>query len=79
LLSGFSRIAFGFALLLSAQYPVWLGPMDILTGTGVSTAGVAQAHAVFSGAAMMVSMLASSVLLVWAILTGIFMWRSASR
>jgi hypothetical protein len=78
LLSGFSLIAFGFALLPSARYPGWLGALGLLAGAGLLAGGVTQAHAGFSGAAMMLSMLASSVLLVWAILVGILMWRSAT-
>jgi hypothetical protein len=78
LLSGLTLVAFGFALLPSARYPDWLGALGLLAGAGLLAGGVAQAHAGFSGAAMMLSMLASSVLLVWAVIAGIFMWRAAT-
>jgi hypothetical protein len=46
---------------------------------GTVVAGTAQASTGFSGLAMNLSMLASFVLLVWAVLAGILMWRLAPR
>jgi hypothetical protein len=78
-LSGLTLIAFGLAVLRSTRYPAWLGAIGIFDGLGMAAAGAAQGTMGFSGLAMTPSMLASSVLLVWVILAGVLMWRSASR
>jgi hypothetical protein len=77
--TGLTLIAFGLAMLLGARYPRWLGAIGLLDGLGMVAAGAAQAAAGFSALAMTLSMAASSVLLVWIILAGIFMWRLAPR
>src|SRR5919199_7022383 len=79
LVSGLTLTAFGVAIALSTRYPAWLGGIGLLGGLGTVAAGVAQASTGFSGVAMMLSMLASTVLLLWAILTGVLLWRSAPR
>lgn len=76
---GFTLTAFGLATLRSARYPIWLGGIGLLGGLGAVAAGAAQASTGFSSLAMTLSMLASSVLLVWVILAGILMWRLAPR
>jgi hypothetical protein len=45
----------------------------------MAAAGAAQASTGFSGLAMALSMLASSVFLAWAVLAGVLMWRWAIR
>lgn len=77
--TGLTLIAFGFAMFLSVRYPRWLGPIGLLDGLGMLAAGAAQAATGFSALAMALSMTASSVLLIWIILAGIFMWRLAAR
>ncbi len=79
LLLGFTLTVFGLAILLSARYPTWLGGIGLLGGLGTVAAGAAQAATGFSGFAMTLSMLTSSVLLIWAILAGILMWRLAPQ
>jgi hypothetical protein len=79
ILSGLTLIAFGLAILLSARYPAWLGGIGLVGGLGTAAAGVAQAATGFSDLAMTLSMLASSVVLIWFILAGILMWRLAAR
>lgn len=79
LMSGLTMAVFGVALTLSIRYPVWLGGISLLGGLGTVAAGAAQASTGFSSLAMTLSMAASSVLLVWAILVGALMWRLASR
>ncbi len=79
LVSGFTLTAFGVAILYSTCYPRWLGGVGLLGGLGTVVAGAAQASTGFSGLAMTLSMLASSVVLVWAILAGILMWRLVPR
>ena len=51
----------------------------MLAGLGTVVAGAAQASKGFSELAMTISMMASSVLLVWAIVTSILMWRLAPQ
>ena len=77
--TGLTLIAFSFAMLLGARYPRWLGAIGLLDGLGMVAAGAAQAATGFSALAMTLSMAASSVLLIWIILAGIFMWRLAPR
>ena len=79
LVSGLTLTAFGLAMFLSRRYPGWLGALGLLGGLGTVVAGTAQASTGFSGVAMTLSMLASTVLLLWAILTGVLLWRSAPR
>src|SRR4051812_35977918 len=76
ILSGLTLTAFGLAVLRSARYPAWLGAVGLLDGAGMLAAGAAQASTGFSGLAMDLSMVSSSVLLVWAVLAGILMGRT---
>lgn len=79
LVSGLTLAAFGVAILLSTRYPAWLGGIGLLGGLGMVAAGAAQASTGFSDVAMTLSMLASTVLLLWSILTGVLLWRSAPQ
>jgi hypothetical protein len=79
LVSGLTLTAFGVAIFFSIRYPTWLGGLGLLGGLGTVVAGTAQASTGFSGLAMNLSMLASSVLLVWTILAGVLTWRLAPR
>jgi hypothetical protein len=77
LLFGMTLIAFGLAVLSSARYPRWFGAFGMLGGLGTLAAGAAQAATGFSGLAMLLSMSASTVLLIWAVLAGLLVWRLA--
>jgi hypothetical protein len=77
IVSGSTLTAFGVAIALSTRYPAWLGGIGLLGGLGTVAAGAAQAATGFSGVAMMLSMLASAVLLLWTMLTGVLLWRLA--
>ncbi|NJK63317.1 MAG: hypothetical protein HC921_12105 [Synechococcaceae cyanobacterium SM2_3_1] len=79
LLSGFTLIVFGVSIVLSSHYPLWMGWLGLLSGLGLVVTGAVQASTGFSALAMTISMLASSVFLIWAILVGILMWRLAPR
>jgi hypothetical protein len=79
LLFGFTLTVFGLATRFSARYPTWLASIGLLGGLGTVVAGASQASTGFSGLATTISMLASSVLLVWIILAGILMWRLAPK
>jgi hypothetical protein len=76
---GFTLIAFGLAMLCSARYPAWLGVIGLVGALGALAAGAAQASTGFSNLAMFASMLSSSVLLIWVVLVGFFMWRLAPQ
>jgi len=78
-LSGLTLTVFGVSLVLSPCYPLWIGWLGFLSGLGLVATGAAQASTGFSDLAMTLSMLASSVFLIWAILVGILMWRLAPR
>ena len=79
ILGGLTLVAFGLAVLRSARYPAWLGAIGLLDGLGMAAAGAAQASTGFSGLAMALSMLTSSVFLAWAVLAGALMRRWATR
>ncbi len=79
LLGGLTLVAFGLAVLGSARYPAWLGAIGLLDGLGMAAAGAAQAATGFSGSAMALSMVSSSVFLAWAVLAGVLMRRWAAR
>ena len=78
-LFGFTIAAYGIALLFSPRFPRWLGGLGLVGGFAAVAAGIAQAYTGFSALAMMLSMSASAVLLLWAIIVGVFMWRLAPR
>ncbi len=77
LLSGFTLAVLGFAILRSARYPRWLGLIGVADGLGMMAAGAVQASTGFSALAMMISMPASFVMLVWLVAVGIRMGRLA--
>lgn len=79
LLWGFTLTAFGLSIFFSTRYPTWLGGVGLLGGLGTVAAGGALAFTGFSAFAMTLSMLASVVLLVWAILVGLLLWRFGTR
>ncbi len=76
-LFGLTISVFGISMLLGRRFPAWLGWLGLLGGLGTVAAGVAQAYTGFSGLAMALSMPASCVLLVWAVVVGAFLWRLA--
>jgi hypothetical protein len=75
LLSGLTVTVYGVALQVDHTYPKWLGRFAVGGGIPVAAAGVVMAHTGFSGLAMAINMPASSLLLVWMFIVGVFMWR----
>ena len=75
LLFGLTLCAFAVALLCSRAFPKWLGWLGLVSGLGTIAAGLAQAYTGFSPLAMMFSMSASSVLLLWVISLSVYLWR----
>lgn len=76
---GLTAVVFSVALLLSVRYPPWLGAIGLLGGLASILAGAAHAATGFSELAMMTSMLAGALFLVWFVLAAILMWRLGSR
>jgi len=76
-LFGLTVLAFGISMLLTRRFPTWLGWLGLLGGLGTLAAGIAQAYTGFSALAMILSMPAGCVLLLWAIVVGVFLWRLA--
>ncbi len=74
-LFGLTTSAFGISLFLSRRFPNWLGWLGLVGGLGTLAAGVVQAYTGFSELAMILSMPANFLLLLWAIAVGAFMWK----
>jgi len=74
ILFGLTVSVFGISMLTGRRFPAWLGWIGLLGGLATASAGVAQAYTGFSALAMTLSMPAGSVLLVWAIVVGLFLW-----
>jgi len=75
LFMGLTVTVYGVALLVDQTYPQWLGGLAIVGGIPVMVAGVVMAYTGFSELAMLINMPASSLLLVWMLLLGGYMWR----
>jgi hypothetical protein len=72
---GLTATVYGVALLVDYTYPKWMGQLAIVGGVPTTVAGVVMAYTGFSGLAMAINMPASSILLVWMLTLGVFMWR----
>jgi uncharacterized protein (DUF983 family) len=79
ILIGLTMVAFAIALRFSKQFPKWVATLGLLGGVVTVAAGIAQAYTGFSTLAMRLSMGGGSVLLLWAMIVGVFMWRLAPR
>jgi hypothetical protein len=77
IVSGLTLIVFGLALVGGARRSWLLAAMALVGGSGSLAGGVAMAFTGFSPGAMTVSLLASFVLMVWALLVGFHMLGSA--
>jgi len=75
LFMGLTVTVYGGVLLVDRTYPQWLGGLAIVGGIPVMVAGVVMAYTGFSELAMLINMPASSLLLVWMLLLGGYMWR----
>ena len=79
LLFGITVAVYGVAMTLSPIYPSWVGFLAMLDGLGIAAAGIVQAYTGFSESAMMISMPAGLLLLVWMIVIGVLMWSRVSK
>lgn len=78
LLLGITVTIYGVALVSDRHFPRWLGWLAIVGGIPTAVAGIVIAHTGFSGVAMGINMSASSLLLVWIVVAGVWIWRLAS-
>ena len=78
-LFGLTIVTLGVALIFSRRFPKWLGWVGLAGGIASIVAGIALAYSGFSAIAMMLSLSASAVLLLWALAVGALMWRVAAR
>ncbi len=77
-LFGLTIACFGVSMSFSRRFPPWLAWLGLLGGLATLAAGIVQACSGFSALAMTLSMPASSVLLLWAVLVGAHLWRFAA-
>jgi hypothetical protein len=56
-------------------YPKWVAGLAIVGGVSTTMAGVVMAYTGFSELTMAISVPASSLVLVWMLTVGVFMWR----
>lgn len=77
-LFGLTIVAFSLSMSFSRRFPRWLAWIGLLGGLGTLIAGVIFAYSGFSTAAMMVGMPANTILLVWAVMVGTYLWRLAN-
>ncbi len=78
LLFGITVTIYGIALVSDRSFPKWLGWLAILGGIPIAVAGIVIAYTGFSDLAMTINLSASSLVLVWMIVVGVWMWRLAS-
>lgn len=76
---GLTATMYGVALLVDRTYPQWLGGLAIMGGVPTMVAGVMIAYTGFSGLAMAINMPANSLLLIWMLSLGGYMWRHGVR
>ena len=77
LLFGITVTVCGIALLVDRTYPQWLGRFAIVASVPFALSGIVMAFTGFSQSAMILTMPASSVLLIWMLLLGTVMWRQS--
>lgn len=77
LIFGLTLSVFGVALLSSPRFASWSGWLGLVSGGGTVAAGIAQAYTGFSPLAMSLSMPASLLLLMWAVVIGLRLWHLA--
>jgi hypothetical protein len=79
LFSGLTAALFAKAFWLTDDAPNWLGWLGMLSGAATVASGIVHAHTGFSEIAMMMSMPAELLLLLWGLLVRVFLFRSSRR
>jgi hypothetical protein len=75
LLFGLTVIVYGLALVRARIYPVLISSFALLPGVGLAVAGMATAYTGYSEPAMAISMAAGSLLMLWMLGIGLWMWQ----
>ena len=73
--SGLTFSLYGVALLADPRFPKWLGVLALVGGVPTAIAGIVIAFTGFSGLEMAIGMPANSLLLVWTVALGAYVWR----
>ncbi len=76
-LFGLTVSIYGTALCIDHRFPRWLGVLALAGGVPTAIAGVVIAHTGFSDLAMAINMPASSLLLCWMVVLGVYGWKRA--
>jgi len=79
LLMGLTATIYGIALVSDISFPKWLGGLALLGGIPIAVVGIVMTYTGFSDLAMTINLSASSLLLVWLMIAGVWMWRLASE
>jgi len=79
LLSGLTISIYGIALMRDLRFPKLLGITAIAGGVPAATAGVVMAYSGFSDLAMNLNLPANSLVLVWMIALGVYVWIEPAR
>jgi len=62
-------------LIAGRTYPRWVNGLALIGGVTTAAAGFVIAYTGFSGFSMTVSMVGSSILLLWMLAVALYMWR----
>jgi hypothetical protein len=79
LLLGITASIYGIALLKDSRFPKWLGVPAIVGGVPTAIAGVAIAYTGFSDLSMNINLPSTTLLLLWMISVGVYLWRQPVR
>ena len=77
MVAGATVATFALAMLASRRFPTWVGAVGLLGGLATVAAGVAQAYTGFSALSMLLGMPAGCVVMAWAAIVGVLLWRLA--
>jgi len=72
---GLTAIVYGGILLVCDASPKWVAGLAIVGGVPTIVAGIVIAYSGFSELSMTINMPASSLLLIWMLILGVYMWR----
>ena len=78
LLMGMTATVYGISLVLDRRFAKGLGWLAILGGIPIGVSGIIMAYTGFSDLAMTINLSASSLLLLWMLVMGVWLWRRAS-
>ena len=77
ILLGVTATLYGLAMLYDKTFPVWVAVLAEVAGIATAIAGIVMAYSGFSDLEMLISMPASSLLMLWVLTVGIVIWRAS--